>query len=80
MSITGSIIGILSLIGMTIAFIPLLGWLNWLNIPFAIVGVILSIVGAVEGRDRGVGIIGIILCRIAIVLGSIRLFLGGGIF
>ncbi len=65
--------GFLSFGGMIIASIPFLVWLNLLNIPFAIVGVILSAVGAVGGSNRGVGIVGIILCSIAIVLGSIRL-------
>ena len=32
------IIGIVALIGALIAFLPLLGWANWLIIPLAIVG------------------------------------------
>ncbi len=72
--------GILSLIGMFIAFIPFLGWLNWANIPFASVGLIISIIAAVTAKDtRGASIAGIILCAIAIVLGAIRLVVGFGV-
>ncbi len=45
MSIAGFIIGILTGIGLTVSIIPFLGWLNWLNIPVAVIGLILSIVG-----------------------------------
>ena len=38
--------GMLSMVGLGIAFLPCLGSLNWLNIPFAIVGLIISIVAA----------------------------------
>ena len=34
--------GIVAIIGMLIGFVPLLGALNWLNIPFAGVGIILA--------------------------------------
>jgi len=70
MKLFGIILGILSAIGMLIAFIPLLGWLNWINIPFAIVGLIISVVAESKG--------GTILCAIAVVFGIIRLTLGGG--
>lgn len=66
------ILGIMSTIGMFLAFIPLFGWLNWLNIPFAILGLIFSLLGnSPEGK---------ILCILAIVFGLLRLILGGGIF
>lgn len=67
----GLVLGILAALGMLLAFIPFLGWLNWFNIPFAIIGLILSAIG----RSRG----GIILCISAILFGFLRLFLGGGI-
>lgn len=71
MQIFGLILGIISALGMMLAFIPLLGWLNWINIPFAIVGLIISVVSKSKG--------GIILCSVAILLGMMRLSLGGGI-
>ena len=43
--------GIVAIIGMLIGFVPLLGALNWLNIPCAGVGIIFSAVGV--GGSRG---------------------------
>lgn len=71
MKTLGRIFGILSLVGLVIGMIPLLGWLNWLNIPFALLGLLFSILGKSKG--------GIILCIVAAFLGMLRLMLGGGI-
>lgn len=80
MQVLGLIWGILSIIGMFIFFLPFLGALNWLNIPFAAVGFIISLVAIVNAKDgRRAGITGIILCSIAIIVGVVRLKLGWGI-
>ena len=74
--------GILALLGFTVAFIPCLGWFNALNIPFAIAGLIVSIIAhisATPGR-RSFSVVGIVLCVIAILIGSKRWILGGFIF
>ncbi len=71
MQTVGRIFGIMALIGMIIGLIPLLGWLNWFNIPLAILGLILSIVGKSKG--------GTIICIVAIFFGLVRLILGGGL-
>ena len=70
---------IIAVIGLLIGLIPFLGALNWINIPFALVGLILSIVGTSNKINQGLGITGIVLCAIVIFVGVIRLFLGGGI-
>jgi hypothetical protein len=57
---------------------PLLGWLNWLNIPVAIIGLVFSILGVNKGRNKGIGTAGIIINAILIVYGIIRLIIGGG--
>lgn len=81
MQVASLVLGILSIIGMLIAFIPFFGWLNWLNIPFAVVGLIISIVATVTAKEKmGFGITGIVLCAVAVFFGAIRLVLGGGIF
>jgi hypothetical protein len=81
MQIAGFVISILSILGMFIAFLPFLGWMNWGVIPFAILGLIFSIVGtAIARENRGLGVAGIVLCIIAIFFGAIRLVIGGGIF
>lgn len=71
MKTIGRLFGILALIGMVLGMIPLLGWLNWFNIPLAILGLLLSILGKSKG--------GIIICVVAIFFGLIRLIMGGGI-
>jgi hypothetical protein len=86
MQTTSLIFGILAVIGMIVGFIPCLASVNWLNIPFATVGLVLGIVSIV-GSDSGnktSGIVGIVLCSLAIIFGLVRLFLsavfgGGGV-
>jgi hypothetical protein len=79
MSVVGFIVGIISIFGLLLGLIPLLGWFNWLNIPFAILGLVFSVVGTSQGRNRSLGVAGIILCGGAILVGILRLILGGGI-
>ena len=65
------IIGAVSLVLAMIAFLPLLGWLNWFIIPLAIIGAGVGVVGSeTSGRN---------LNLFVIVVGVIRLMLGGGI-
>jgi len=71
MKILGRVFGVLAIMGMLLGMIPLLGWLNWFNIPFAILGLVFSIIGKSKG--------GIIICVVAIFFGLFRLMLGGGI-
>ena len=80
MQVLGLFWGIASIVGMFIALVPFLGWFNWFVIPFAAVGLIISIIGTTSGKGRrGAGIAGIVLCSVAIFLGASRLSLGGGI-
>lgn len=81
MQIFSLVFGILAMIGMFVGFIPCLGAYNWLNIPFAAVGIIVSAVALAttkEGSKTG-SIIGLIACSVAVVLGLIRLAMGGGV-
>ncbi len=73
--------GILAALGMVVAFFPCLGSLNWLNIPFAAAGLILSIVAVATSKQerKGAGVAGLVLCAMAVLFGLIRLALGGGI-
>ncbi len=81
MPLISLIFGILALIGLLIGIIPCLGMVNWLNIPFAIVGAIISAIALVktEREREGMALTGLVLCAIAIVVGGFRLLLGGGI-
>lgn len=72
LNILSLIVGAASLFMAIFAFIPLLGWANWVIIPFAVVGLAL---GALSGRTSGRN-----LNLIVIGVGTLRLMLGGGIF
>ena len=45
MSVIGFIFAMLSALVLLLTIIPLLGWINWLNIPFAFLGLIFSAIG-----------------------------------
>jgi hypothetical protein len=66
------IIGFVALIAALVAFIPLLGWANWLIIPLAIIG---AVVGMISRNTAGRN-----LNLFVILVGIVRLMLGGGIF
>jgi hypothetical protein len=66
------IIGFVGLVFAVIAFLPLLGWANWLIIPLAIIGAVVGMVSrGTAGRN---------LNLLVILIGIVRLMLGGGIF
>jgi hypothetical protein len=70
-NIASLIIGFVALILALIAFIPLLGWANWLIIPLAIIGAVVGMISrSTAGRN---------LNLFVIVIGVVRLMLGGGI-
>jgi hypothetical protein len=73
------ILGILSLLGMIVAFFPCLGSLNWINIPFAAIGLIISLIAVATENQKSKGIAGAVMCGIAVLFGGVRLIIGGGI-
>lgn len=81
MSVVSLVWGILSLLGLFVAFVPCLGSLNWLNIPFSVIGLIISIVAVSKAPPdkKGAPIAGTVMCAIAVMLGMFRLIAGGGI-
>lgn len=81
MQILSLVLGILAFLGLIIAFFPCVGSLNWLNIPFAIVGLIISIVALTKSPEdkKAMAIIGVVLCGIAIIFGCFRLVIGAGV-
>lgn len=72
MKLIAGIFAFITIILTIIAFIPLLGWLNWLFIPFGLVSLLI----AALSRSRGATTV----CAIAIIVGVLRLMLGGGLF
>ena len=74
--------GILAIIGMVVGFMPCLGALNWLVIPFAVVGLVVSATAMrrSEGAGKGASKAGLVCCGAAAVVGFVRLGFGGGFF
>ena len=72
LNIVSILIGLLSLVIVIPATIPLLGWANWFALPLAVVGAGIGQLnpGSKAGRN---------LCIFVIVVGVLRLMLGGGI-
>ncbi len=71
LNLVSLMIGALAFVLALVAFIPLLGWANWLIIPLAVIGAAVGIASKnTAGRN---------LNLFVIVVGIIRLMLGGGI-
>ena len=65
------IVGAVALLLAIPAFIPLLGWLNWLVVPLALLGLGLGVASrGKSGRN---------LNLVVIMIAILRLMLGGGI-
>ncbi len=73
--------GIVALLRMVLAFIPLLGCGNWFLIPFAAVGALIAAIALLftSAGNRGRAKTGLVLNGLVIVVGVLRLTLGGGI-
>lgn len=72
MNLISIVIGVIALLGALVGFIPLIGWLNWLVIPLAVVGLVVGLM-ARETGGRNINLV-------VLVLAVVRLMLGGGIF
>lgn len=66
------LVGLVSLILVIPAQIPLLGAINWLALPVIVVGIVL---GALSSKDGGRN-----FCLVIGLIAVVRLSLGGGIF
>jgi hypothetical protein len=71
LNLVSLIIGVVALLFAVIAFVPPLGAANWLIIPLAVIGAAVGI----ASRNTG----GRNLNLFVIVVGIVRLMLGGGI-
>ncbi len=79
MGLLSILTGIVTLLLMIVAFLPLIGWLNWFNIPIALAGLALGVAARSGPRGSRLGNIGIIFCSTAVTVGMLRLFIGCGI-
>jgi hypothetical protein len=71
LNLVSLIIGVVALACTAVAFLPLLGWANWLILPLAVIG---AGIGAMSQGKAGRN-----LNLFVIVVGVLRLMLGGGI-
>ena len=71
LNILSILIGLVALFWGLIAFTPLLGWMYWFVLPFAIIGLA---IGALSRRNAGRNLNLIVLC-----VGIARLAIGHGI-
>lgn len=72
LNIVSILIGLVTLALGAVAFIPFLGVLNWFVIPIGVVG---AVVGMLSSSNTGRN-----LNVILVVIFTLRLMLGGGIF
>ncbi len=72
LNLVSLLIGLVALVLVAIAFFPLLGIANWIIVPIAVVG---AGIGQLSGSNTGRN-----LNLFVIVVGVIRLMLGGGLF
>lgn len=71
LNILAFLVGLVSLIIVIPAQIPLLGWANWLALPLIVVGIVL---GALSSQNGGRN-----FCLVVLLIAAVRLSLGGGI-
>jgi hypothetical protein len=72
LNLVSILIGLGVLVGAVVAFLPLLGALNWVVIPVALVGLA---IGAMSQHNAGRN-----LNLVVLIVGIVRLIIGHGIF
>ncbi|MFB0610927.1 hypothetical protein [Aurantiacibacter poecillastricola] len=72
LNVVSILIGLLSLIIVIPAQIPLLGWANWIALPFVVAGIV---VGQLSSSNGGRN-----FCLVVFAIAVVRLMLGGGLF
>ncbi|PKP90932.1 MAG: hypothetical protein CVT75_10380 [Alphaproteobacteria bacterium HGW-Alphaproteobacteria-14] len=71
LNVLAYLIGLISLVIVIPAQIPLLGWANWIALPVIVIGII---IGALSSKDGGRN-----FCLVVLLIAAVRLMLGGGI-
>jgi hypothetical protein len=79
MQILSLVWGLLAAVGLVVGFIPCFGALNWINIPFAGVGAVVSTITLIGVKGRVMSAVGLACCVLALMVGVFRLFLGQGL-
>lgn len=71
LNVISIILGLLSLVIVIPATIPLLGWANWIALPIIVIG---AVIGQMSSSNSGRN-----LCLVVLVIAAIRLSIGGGV-
>lgn len=76
------IFAILGFVFVLIGLVPLFGWLNWIGIILSIIFLVIGMISGVSAQrknpiNKGVAVIGTILCIILLIISVIQLLLGG---
>jgi hypothetical protein len=79
MGVIALVIGLFAFLFMCIGLIPFLGWFNWLNLPLAVVGLVVGAIGLRGRRTQAAALGGVIFCGSALVIGVFRLIVGAGL-
>ena len=72
LNVASLIIGIIALLFAVVAFLPLLGWANWLIIPLALIGAAVGMASR-SNSGRNLNLFVIVIC-------VVRLSITGGLF
>lgn len=72
LNVIAYLIGLISLVLVIPAQLPLLGAVNWIALPVIVIGIV---VGALSSKDGGRN-----FCLVIGLIAVVRLILGGGIF
>ena len=71
LNLVSIVIGLVGLAFAAVAFLPLLGWANWLVVPLAMIGAAIGVMSRGNaGRNLNIFVI---------IVGVFRLILGGGL-
>ncbi|MCL6250621.1 hypothetical protein M3P36_06130 [Altererythrobacter sp. KTW20L] len=71
LNIVSILIGLVSLVIVIPAQIPLLGWGNWFALPLVVIGIV---VGALSSKNSGRN-----FCLVIFAVAVVRLMVGGGV-
>ncbi|WCT71924.1 hypothetical protein PQ455_09680 [Sphingomonas naphthae] len=73
LNILSILIGLVATPLVVMAFLPLMGWANWLILPLPVVGVLVGSLSSSGNAGRNFNIA-------LLAIGALRLMLGGGVF
>jgi len=71
LNIISILLGLVALVIAIPSSIPLLGWGNWIALPFAVAGAGIGALSSINGGRN--------FCLVVLVIAAIRLSLGGGV-